>query len=193
MEQLREILAFPIIQVLLGAVISAIVALTTTHLNLRHQRTSLEVAHLTRLSDQISDIIKEFDPITFTVDDDCNVGQTITLTKNYEIIRRLFFKNIGLLPISIRNEMLAAFRRAELAYFYLHAPGEKNKNLRAFASQHLHELDVATIDIQNLSPEALKVCITDFCSSYREVLILLHDSFLAEIHSSFGKRWMSDE
>lgn len=184
MEQVKDFLGLPVVQVLLGALISSVVAIVTTRQTLQQQSSALEVEVFSRNLERITEILRQFDPIEFTVVDQ-EIGQKLSPVQHYENFRKLFFRNASLLPPPIREEVSKKYQRAELAYLYLHAPGDANAPLRQMAKQHAISLGHDVDDLDSMDEGALRAVLTLFGASYRTSLIQVSDMLSGIVFRQF--------
>jgi hypothetical protein len=184
-EPLNNFLSQPIIQVAFGGILSALVSFVTTHLTLRQQYTSIKVEQLDRRAIRVENLLDKLDPVNFSVGENGEIAQNITPVENYEKVRTVHFKNQFLLQPDSRKIVNVAYRRAELAYLLLNAPGDNNAEFRQLAIEQARHLGIPGEALRDQGRNELIAVLTTFCMMYRDVLIDEHDRLNDAIYGSF--------
>lgn len=179
-DLLKELLGLPIIQVLVGAAISALVSWQTTRQTIRQQSLGLQVDAYSKSLERIRDVLAQLEPIEFSIVKG-KIGQKVTAVQHYETVRKLFFKHASLIPPAVRSALYGNYQIAEAAYFYLHAPGEKHSELRGAVAEYSKQngTDVDFLDASDT--EALHRVITLFATEFRDALTNVSDVLTASV------------
>lgn len=157
-DAFNKFLSQPVVQVAFGGVLSAAVSFLTTHLTLRQQSISMKVEQFDRRAIRIESLLDKLDPVNFSVGEDGQISQDVSPVQNYERVRTVHFKNQFLFQPSFRAAIDAAYRRAELAYLYINAPGDHHNDFRLAAAEQARAMGTQVDDVIENKADRMRWC-----------------------------------
>jgi hypothetical protein len=182
MEAVLQLLGLPVVQVLLGAIISAWVALRVAQTGVKAQNRQAKLDFLTRIDRDLLDMLSVFEPLPYHVDKAGKTTQGPGQLNNFEKIRALYFKHSTLIDPSLRAALDAAFVRAETAYLMLIAPNE-TREFKQLLTKAAESRGATAADLLDMQQSQLRAEITGFCGELRSRLMARRDQVVAKIES----------
>jgi hypothetical protein len=181
-EFLQTLLSLPVVQVLLGAFISAWVALAVAKKAASSETRRAKLDFLTRIDRDLLEMLKVFEPLPYHVDDDGKLQQGPGQLDNFARIRSMYFRHSTLIDPDAREVLDLSFARAEAAYLLLLAPKEPLE-FKQLLIAVVEDRGAVAQDLLEMKSEELRAQITGFCGALREAPMVLRDNVVRDMKS----------